>query len=114
TAIASLSTNVACAAPRDSASSPSAPLPANRSRQRDPGTRGPNQLNSVSRTLSGGGRISGCGGEANPPPRHDPPIIRNTRKRAARPAAGGDPLPDLLEFVTVSRPGDGLPPFSTK
>src|SRR6185312_4690007 len=71
-AAGSRSTKVTCAAPRDSASSPSAPLPAKRSRQRAPGTRGASQLKRVSRTRSGVGRISCEGGKRRRRPCHAP------------------------------------------
>ena len=72
------SMNVAALAPRDSASSPSAPLPANRSRQRLPSTTGASQLKRVSRTRSGVGRMPGCRGKRIRRPRHSPPIIRSS------------------------------------
>src|SRR3546814_8597467 len=50
------STKQQLAAPRDSASMPSAPLPANRSRQRAPSIRGASQSNRVCRIRSGVGR----------------------------------------------------------
>jgi hypothetical protein len=84
-AAGSRSTKVTCPAPRESDSSPRAPLPAKRSRQRAPGSRGASQLNSVSRTRSGVGRISGDGGKRNFLPRHMPPMILSTRaSRAGR------------------------------
>ena len=70
------STSVACAAPRDNASNPSAPLPANRSRTREPGSIGCNQLNRVSRTRSGVGRKPGRSSTGSRVPRHRPPMIR--------------------------------------
>ena len=79
----SRSTKVTCAAPLDRDSRPSAPLPANRSRQRAPDTRGPSQLKSVSRTRSGVGRISGSGGKRSFLPRQVPPMILSTRASRA-------------------------------
>ena len=78
----SFSTNVTCAAPRDSASSPSAPLPANRSSTRAWSMRGCSQLNRVSRTRSGVGRISTPAGNRSRRPRCRPPMMRRTRERA--------------------------------
>ncbi|MNV77661.1 hypothetical protein D3C71_1711030 [compost metagenome] len=72
----SRSTSVACAAPRDTASSPSAPLPANRSSTRAPPNRGISQLNSVSRTRSLLGRSPGDSGTGSFVLRHLPPMIR--------------------------------------
>ena len=57
-AAGALSTNVAPAAPRLSASSPSAPEPANRSSTRAPSTRAPRMENSASRTRSEVGRVA--------------------------------------------------------
>ena len=76
TFLRSRSTKVAWAAPRDSASSPSAPLPANRSRQRLPGTLAISQLNRVSRTRSGVGRMPPSPGKRMRRPRHSPPMMR--------------------------------------
>src|SRR5580658_534123 len=83
-ATGSCSTNSTCRAFLESASRPSAPLPANRSRQRAPATRAPSQLNSVSRTRSGVGRISGPAAKRSLRPRHVPPMMRSTRERAPR------------------------------
>ena len=55
----SMLADIDVAAPRDAASKPSAPVPANRSRQRRPSRSWPSQLNSVSRTRSGVGRKPG-------------------------------------------------------
>ncbi|SHW94518.1 Uncharacterised protein [Mycobacteroides abscessus subsp. abscessus] len=73
----SASTNKADAAPRDSASSPSAPDPAYRSRTRTPSksTRAASTLNSDSRTRSVVGRVPLAGTEIRRPPWR-PPMIR--------------------------------------
>src|SRR5690606_13593260 len=63
-------------APRDSASSPSAPLPANRSSTRAPGTAATSQLNSVSRTRSDVGRNPSISATGNLVPRQRPPMTR--------------------------------------
>jgi hypothetical protein len=89
TAAPSRSTKVTCAAPRESDSSPSAPLPANRSRHRAPAIRGASQLKRVSRTRSGVGRIPGEGGNRSFLPRHFPPMIRSTRASLAGREAPG-------------------------
>ena len=60
---ASCSSSTTCAAPRDAASKPSAPVPANASRQRQPLRSCPSQLNSVSRTRSIVGRSPGFVGD---------------------------------------------------
>src|SRR5690606_29040742 len=73
----SRSTSHASAAPRDSASRPSAPLPAKRSTTRAPANTGASQLKSVSRTRSGVGRRSGRLGNSSRRPRHLPPMIRS-------------------------------------
>src|SRR5690606_6706974 len=62
----------------DSASRPSAPLPANRSSTRAPGSIGCNQLNSVSRTRSGVGRRPWRSATGRRVPRQCPPMIRTT------------------------------------
>src|SRR5207245_7594483 len=77
------------------ASRPSAPLPAKRSRQLVPDTRVPSQLNSVSRTRSGVGRIAGEGGKRNFLPRHLPPMMRSTRAWPARFGVTAERLPDF-------------------
>ncbi len=59
TARASLSSNTTSAAPRDAASRPRAPEPANASSTRQPDRSWPSQLKSVSRTQSGVGRSPG-------------------------------------------------------
>ena len=69
------STMIAQRAPRDRASNPSAPVPANRSRQRAPGMTVASQLNKVSLIRSGVGRRPGWCATGNLRPRHCPPII---------------------------------------
>src|SRR6476646_2699271 len=64
------------AAPREAAAKPSAPLPANRSRQLFSASVWPSQLNSVSRTRSGVGRRSPLSGTAMRRPRYSPPMMR--------------------------------------
>ena len=63
-------------APREAASKPRLPVPANRSRQRAPSTREPSQLNSVSLTRSGVGRRPSTGGNRSRRRRHVPLMIR--------------------------------------
>jgi hypothetical protein len=63
-------------APRESASMPSAPVPANKSRQRAPSMIGASQLNSVSRTRSGVGRRPGASGTSSRDRRRLPPMMR--------------------------------------
>lgn len=114
----SRSTKVACAAPRDSASRPSAPLPAKRSRTRAPSMRGRSQLNRVSRTRSGVGRISTPAGNCSRRPRWRPPMMRRMREFA--PALRAPPPASL---ALRSTPGSArsptrrgtrlLPPFLT-
>lgn len=72
----SLSTSTTSPAPREAASNPRAPLPANKSRQREPSIRGDSQLNSVSRTRLGVGLIACAGGKASTLRFHFPPMIR--------------------------------------
>ncbi len=107
------STKTTVEAPRESDSSPSAPLPANRSRQRAPTMRGPSQLNSVSRTRSGVGRTSGMSGKRQRRPRIAPPMTRMTRDCAPRPCdcsprscgdGCGARLRDSLCCVTAREP----------
>ncbi|MEA3175870.1 MAG: hypothetical protein QOF42_3281 [Gammaproteobacteria bacterium] len=71
-----VSTNTTSRAPLEMASSPNAPDPANRSRQRAPTMQSCSQLNSVSRTRSGVGRNPGRSGKFTRRPRHSPPMIR--------------------------------------
>src|SRR6185503_18439396 len=70
------STKVACAAPRESASMPTAPEPAHRSRKRAPSILGAITLNSVSRRRSEVGLTSSDGGLFRFRPRYLPAIIR--------------------------------------
>ena len=74
----SRSTNVQWAAPRESASMPSAPVPANRSATRASRTRSrlPRALNTASRTLSVVGRVSATGGASIRRPRNSPATTR--------------------------------------
>ena len=71
----SLSTKVTLSAPRESASSPSAPEPAKRSSTRAPST-GPIRLNAASRTRSPVGRVARPFGAAIRVPRCVPAMIR--------------------------------------
>src|SRR5438105_10400046 len=82
----SRSTITTRAAPRDSASNPSAPLPAKRSRHARPSRRWPSQLKSVSRTRSGVGRSAIAGGNFTRRLRHLPAMMRTRLRRAAAPA----------------------------
>src|SRR3989440_6022210 len=70
------STMTTDAAPRESASKPSAPLPAKRSRHAMPVRSCPSQLNSVSRTRSGVGLKSAASGNWMRRLRHRPPMMR--------------------------------------
>src|SRR3984885_259772 len=92
---ADCSTNTARAAPRDSASRPSAPLPANRSRQCAPAICGASQLNTVSRTRSGVGRMSPSG-KRQVRPRQLPPMIRSRRALLPRATRGAGARPSGL------------------
>ena len=97
----SFSTNVACAAPRDSASMPAAPEPANRSRTFAPGRSGSRIAKSVCLTRSASGRVPGPGcleADAARRPGDDPagvsrtvtcrsPVRRPPRGAASRPGA---------------------------
>src|SRR3954471_4665335 len=67
-------------APRESASKPSAPLPAKRSRHARSSRRWPSQLKSVSRTRSGVGRSAAAAGNFTMRLRHFPAMMR-TRLR---------------------------------
>ena len=80
----SRSTRTARAAPRDSASSPSAPLPANRSRQLAPSIQGCSQLKSVSRTRSGVGRRPSLSATRSRRLRQLPPMMRSRPGPAGR------------------------------
>ena len=73
-----LSTSTALRAPRESASNPSAPLPANRSRQSLPSTCPASQLNNVSRTRPRDGRTAALAGTFSFRPFHRPPIMRTS------------------------------------
>ena len=86
----SSSTNVAVAAPRLSASSPSAPEPAKRSSTSASST-GPIRLNAFSRTRSEVGRVSSPFGAAIRRPRWVPAMILTRRARLLR--RGGPPRP---------------------
>ena len=90
----SFSTKLTCAAPRDKASRPSAPLPAKRSRTRAPAIRGCSQLNRVSRTRSGVGRIVTPAGKRSRRPRCLPPMMRRTLE-GPDDFAGGELAPRL-------------------
>jgi hypothetical protein len=70
------STKTTSSAPRESASKPSAPEPAKRSRQRFPVRSCPSQLNSVSRTRSGVGRSPDAAGKSTNRLRHVPAMMR--------------------------------------
>src|SRR5690349_13465187 len=76
TCFAPLSTKVTCAAPRDSASRPRAPLPAKRSRQRALSITGASQSNRVCRTRSGVGRTLVPGSNSTMRLRNSPPMMR--------------------------------------
>src|SRR5689334_18189057 len=82
------STNVACAAPRESASIPTAPEPAHRSRKRASGTRAAITLKSVSRRRSEVGRTCIDGGLLRFLPLNFPAMTRiglsNRRELEAR------------------------------
>ena len=74
----SRSTNVQCAAPRDNASMPSAPDPANRSMTSAPSTMpiDASELNIASRTMSVVGRVVSPSGATNRRPRNSPATTR--------------------------------------
>src|ERR671915_539267 len=92
-AAAALSTKVALAAPRESASMPSAPEPANRSSTRAPSTRSARIENSASRTRSDVGRVSVPAG----------PAITRTGGPRAEGSRG-----DRLERLGAVGGGDGV------
>lgn len=71
------STITTLAAAREAASKPSAPLPANKSRQDLPLRSCPSQLNSVSRTQFGVGRRPDASGKDRIRRRHSPPMMRS-------------------------------------
>ena len=88
-------------APRDSASRPSAPVPANRSSTRRPANSLPRRLarmlNTASRTRSAVGRIDSSRGDSSALPRNFPAMMRIYF--AARPRrAGGPPCPGRAAF----------------
>ena len=101
----SCSMKVACAAPRDSASRPNAPVPANTSSARAPSTdsRPPHgacssMSNSAWRTRSAVGRVAAPWGAIKARPRHVPATILTGRDRrcgAAREGGGPVPWPPL-------------------
>src|SRR5438046_432850 len=70
------STNTTCDAPRESASIPTAPDPAQRSRNWAPSIRGARILKSVSRKRSDVGRVCSDGGLFSLRPRYLPAMIR--------------------------------------
>lgn len=70
------STKQTCRAPRERASMPQAPLPANRSRQAARGNASCSQLNRVSRTRSAVGRSPSTSGNCNLRLRHCPAMMR--------------------------------------
>ena len=110
-AAGALSTNVASAAPRDSASMPRAPEPANRSSTRAP-SRSPSTENSASRTRSAVGRVSAPGGagaggrRTGPRSRARPDAIRS-RADSIPPFPSGEPA--TRTPAPTSRPAPGAP-----
>lgn len=88
------STITTSAAPRDVASNPNIPLPANKSRQRLPLRFCPSQLNKVSRTRSGVGRRPSASGNPTQRLRWVPPMMRT--RFIAR-------LPRYLAFGSLER-----------
>src|SRR5262245_9587252 len=94
TTLRSRSTNVQWAAPRDRASMPSAPVPANRSATRASRTRSrlTSALKTASRTLSVVGRVSRPGGDSIRRPRNSPATTRT-------PAGYGPQRPGNTELV---------------
>ena len=83
TSSGSCSTSSTLAAPREAASKPSAPVPANASMQRQPSRSWPSQLNSVSRTRSGVGLRPGLSRTGSFVRFHCPPMMRTSRGGAA-------------------------------
>src|SRR6478672_1937161 len=83
-AAAEESISVASEAPRDNASIPSAPDPANRSRTRAPSTE-PRIENSASRTRSPVGRVALPRGATSVRPPNRPAITRTRTARGSRP-----------------------------
>src|SRR5581483_9644011 len=92
------STNVACAAPRESASMPSVPAPANRSRTRAPGSEGSRMAKSVSRMRSVAERVPPPRGTTSGRPFAVPAMTLITRRRsgarARRPPPRAPRAPD--------------------
>ena len=74
--VRSRSRKTAARAPRDKASMPSAPLPANASSTRAPSITGASQSNSVWRKRCGVGRNPGSVGTVSFDPRRRPPMMR--------------------------------------
>src|ERR687892_163384 len=89
------STNVACSAPRDKASTPSAPLPANRSSTRAPSTapRLHRALKIASRTRSDVGRVRPPGGATSVRPLALPPRTRRRGRYRPVTSVGRRPTP---------------------
>src|SRR5581483_3470232 len=102
----SSSTKVHEAAPRDSASRPSAPEPANRSSTAAPST-GPTRLNAFSRTRSEVGRVSRPRGAAMRCPFRVPAMIRTPAPSRARRRVGGQTVGVVLpRTLLVAELGD--------
>src|SRR5688500_18104524 len=99
------STNTTCAAPRLSASNPSAPVPAKPSSTRAPSMRGASTLKSVSRRRSEVGRSPAHEGDARRRPLRCPAMIRTL----ARLRLGGDKHEGSasLEQYLLARPPGG-------
>src|SRR2546423_4629378 len=87
--LSELSTKVACDAPRDSASIPTAPDPAQRSRKRASSMRGAMTLKRVSRRRSEVGRTCIDGGLRRTRPRYFPAMIRTVLASVPPAVAGG-------------------------
>ncbi len=94
------STNTTSRAPLEMASRPSAPEPANRSRQRVPAMECCSQLNNVSRTRSGVGRSPGRSGKLMRRPRQAPAMIRTE----LRPAVSGNSVLSMLTAGIIPVP----------
>src|SRR6185503_10900384 len=96
------STNVMCAAPRESASMPTAPEPAHKSKNRAFSIRGASTLKSVSRRRSDVGRTCSEGGLFRFRPRYFPAITRIVRSlthsRQAKPLIALNALNHSLRF----------------
>ncbi|CAM2182673.1 hypothetical protein PSAC2689_40478 [Paraburkholderia sacchari] len=95
------------AAPRDAASKPSAPLPANRSRQRWPSRRWPSQLKSVSRTRSGVGRRPSRSSTGSGVRFQSPPMMRIVCVPPTRPACAPGFAPDFAPRAARAPCGRG-------